>query len=66
MEIYSRDFEISSKKDGSPVTEADQLAEKIILEYLASNLPDIPVVAEEATSTGHILKINELFFGGST
>jgi 3'(2'), 5'-bisphosphate nucleotidase len=42
----------SYKADNSPVTEADQEAERIILSALGHFYPDIPVVAEEAVSSG--------------
>ena len=48
MEIYKSDFEIYSKNDESPVTEADRKAEAIITPVLKELAPDIPVVAEEA------------------
>lgn len=54
MEIYKTDFEIYSKKDESPVTEADRKAEEIITPVLKELAPDIPIVAEEAFSAGHI------------
>ena len=34
MKVYNSDFEIAIKKDESPVTKADTIAEKIILEDL--------------------------------
>lgn len=37
----------TSKADLSPVTEADQIGEKIIIARLKEHFPDIPVVAEE-------------------
>ncbi len=37
----------TSKADLSPVTEADQIGEKIIIARLKAHFPDIPVVAEE-------------------
>lgn len=40
----------TSKADMSPVTEADQVGEKLILERLKAHFPDIPVVAEEHAS----------------
>jgi len=52
MEIYNTDFEIYSKKDESPVTEADRKAEAIITPVLQELAPDVPVVAEEAFSAG--------------
>ncbi len=53
MEIYHSDFEIYSKKDESPVTEADRKAEAIITPVLQQLAPDVPVVAEEAFSAGN-------------
>ncbi len=47
----------SRKDDGSPVTEADQYAEELILERLAKAYPDIPVVAEELASEGNTPKV---------
>ena len=40
------------KDDRSPVTEADETAEAIILERLADLTPGVPVVAEESVSRG--------------
>ena len=50
MQIYGRDFVARAKADGSPVSEADERAEVIILAALAKMLPDVPVIAEEATA----------------
>ena len=47
LEIYQKDFEVYTKKDESPLTEADQAANKIILEKLLANYPDIPYISEE-------------------
>jgi len=54
MTIYQSDFEVETKADESPVTAADQAAEKIILEHLAALTPDIPVIAEESVAAGII------------
>src|ERR1700692_386338 len=40
---------IDGKQDGSPVTEADLAADRIIAEGLARLVPAIPVVSEERT-----------------
>ena len=53
MEIYARDFAVETKADDSPVTEADQAAEAIIVVALRALTPDIPVVAEEEVAAGH-------------
>ena len=42
--------EIRAKADASPVTDADEAAEAIILERLAALAPEIPVVAEESVA----------------
>jgi 3'(2'), 5'-bisphosphate nucleotidase len=47
LEIYATDFTAHAKADASPVTEADERAEAIILAALAGLTPDIPVIAEE-------------------
>ncbi len=52
MTIYEGDFDVKSKTDESPVTEADVAAEKIILEGLHALTPDIPVLAEESHAAG--------------
>ena len=51
MAIYASDFAVEHKADASPVTQADQAAEALILARLAALWPDIPVVAEERVST---------------
>jgi len=48
MEVYKKDtFEKEIKSDGSPVTEADKAANKIILDSLELITPNIPVISEE-------------------
>jgi 3'(2'), 5'-bisphosphate nucleotidase len=42
------------KADDSPVTEADQKAEALILGQLAALWPDVPAVAEEASAAGAV------------
>ena len=48
MGVYKKDtFEKEIKSDGSPVTEADNAANKIILDSLELITPNIPVISEE-------------------
>jgi len=54
MAVYGTDFSVRDKADASPVTEADEAAEKIILADLAQLAPDIPVVAEESVAAGRV------------
>jgi 3'(2'), 5'-bisphosphate nucleotidase len=62
MDVYATDFANRSKTDASPVTEADEQAEALILNGLAENFPEIPVIAEEAVAAGRIPKIGSTFF----
>ncbi len=51
LEVYATPFGVAAKADNSPVTLADQRAEAIILQGLASLTPGVPIVAEEAVAT---------------
>ncbi|MGV1904174.1 3'(2'),5'-bisphosphate nucleotidase CysQ [Agrobacterium cavarae] len=62
MAVHAAGPQVTYKNDCSPVTEADQRAEDIILSSLARHYPDIPVVAEEAAASGHIPAIKSDFF----
>jgi len=42
---------VRSKADGSPVTDADEAVEAVILDGLAKLLPELPVVAEERVAS---------------
>lgn len=48
MDVYAKDFDVETKEDKSPVTEADLKAHQIIVEGLAA-LSDHPVLSEEST-----------------
>lgn len=62
MQVYATDFAIDTKGDSSPVTEADEKAEALILAALAEQAPEIPVLAEEAVAAGDIPEIGDRFF----
>jgi 3'(2'), 5'-bisphosphate nucleotidase len=57
MMVYNGDIAVTLKGDQSPVTEADQRAEALILAELSKHFPDIPVVAEEEAAAGRIPEI---------
>ena len=62
MKIYRRDFEVRGKQDASPVTEADEKAERLILERLGA-LPSLfPVVSEEAAAAGYVPEMGQCFW----
>ena len=62
MAIYATDFSAKAKGDLTPVTEADEAAEKIILAGLARIDAGIPVISEEAASAGRIPEVSDKFF----
>lgn len=47
LEVYARDFEVETKADNSPLTEADQRGNAVIMEALATYYPTVPVISEE-------------------
>ncbi|PFG61532.1 3'(2'), 5'-bisphosphate nucleotidase [Thioclava sp. ES.031] len=52
MEIYdSPEFEVKSKSDNSPVTEADEAADALISAGLRAEFPDMPLVTEEQAAS---------------
>ena len=54
LAVYESDFAVRDKADGSPVTEADTRAERVILDGLAACAPAAAVVAEESFAAGHV------------
>ena len=52
MAIYATPFTVQGKADDSPVTLADQQAERVILDGLRVLTPGLPIVAEEAVAAG--------------
>jgi 3'(2'), 5'-bisphosphate nucleotidase len=62
LAIVRRGFEVESKQDASPVTEADRAAELVILAALARAAPGVPVIAEEEVAAGRIPAHDEIYF----
>ncbi|MFT3974826.1 MAG: 3'(2'),5'-bisphosphate nucleotidase CysQ [Amaricoccus sp.] len=61
MQVYeSPDFEVKTKSDASPVTEADERADKLIAAGLAAAFPEIPAVTEEQAAS-HAIKAPVFF-----
>lgn len=60
MDVYARGIVADEKADGSPVTEADQKAEAIILAMLAET--GLPVLAEESVAAGRIPELGGRYF----
>lgn len=51
LEIYQRDFQVETKADESPLTEADKASNAVIIEGLQQYFPQIPVISEETKLT---------------
>ncbi len=62
MAVYATDFSVRGKDDNSPVTEADEKAEAVIVAELRKLTPQIPIVAEEAVAAGNTEKVDDLFW----
>ena len=48
LEVYDTAFDVTTKDDASPLTEADLRAHRVIVAGLRNLTPDVPVVSEEA------------------
>jgi 3'(2'), 5'-bisphosphate nucleotidase len=62
MEVYATAFEVASKHDRSPVTEADHRAEALIEAALARLTPQVPIVCEEAVGAGRVPTLAQRFW----
>jgi 3'(2'), 5'-bisphosphate nucleotidase len=62
MAVYATDFAVHGKADASPVTEADERAEALIVPALQALAPGVPVVAEEAVAAGRIPAVGRRFW----
>jgi 3'(2'), 5'-bisphosphate nucleotidase len=62
MRHYEAGCDARVKADRSPVTDADEEAEKLILAELNAAFPGVPVVAEEQAAAGHVSQVGSRFF----
>ncbi len=60
--VRAAGFAVDRKADYSPVTEADRIAEVLIVEGLRAAFPDIPVVAEEEVAGGLVTAVADRFW----
>lgn len=59
-EVYHRQIHVETKSDGSPVTEADQAAEAVIIQHLQGT--GLPILGEESVSAGIIPVLGDRYF----
>ena len=62
MSIYAGAIDVRNKSDASPVTQADEQAEALIVPALRALAPGIPVVAEEMAARGEADAAAEWFW----
>ena len=63
MKVYATDFTVDTKDDSSPVTDADKIAETLILRSIREGITDkFPIVSEEAAANGIVPNINRTAF----
>ena len=62
MSVYRSDFAARRKDDASPVTEADERSEALILTRLRELSPEIPIVAEEEVAAGRGPTVGRIFW----
>ena len=62
-EVYNSDFQVDSKDDRSPVTEADRRAEDLITARIKADIGEMyPIVGEEAFADGHAPNVEDTPF----
>ncbi len=53
LDVYQSDFHVDNKADGSPLTEADTAANRLIVDRLAALNPQRPLLSEEEKLTSY-------------
>lgn len=61
MEVYATDFAVRSKADSSPVSEADEAAEALLVPAVEKLLPGVPILAEEAVARDGLVDVGNEF-----
>lgn len=61
MDVYATDFAVRSKADASPVSEADEAAEALLVPGVEQLLPGVPILAEEAVSRDGLVDVGDEF-----
>ena len=59
MTYYRAPIAVRAKADASPVTDADEAAERLIVEGLRRLAPEIPIVAEELFAAGQAPEVGD-------
>jgi 3'(2'), 5'-bisphosphate nucleotidase len=62
LKIYEKDFSVSYKDDKSPLTEADNKSNNIIINQLTKLYPNIPILSEESRDISYEERKNWEYF----
>lgn len=62
LRVRAAGLEAREKADSSPVTEADEAAERVILAGLAKLAPSVPAIAEESVAAGRVPQAGARFW----
>jgi len=49
LAVYARDFDVETKDDDSPLTQADLASHRVIVDALRTLTPEVPVLSEESS-----------------
>ena len=61
LKVYQKEFKTTIKSDNSPVTEADHLANDLILKHLSIHFPDYGIISEETEDNINTYKKEKIF-----
>jgi 3'(2'), 5'-bisphosphate nucleotidase len=61
LKVYDKEFKTTIKSDNSPVTEADHLANDLILKHLKLHFPDYGIISEETEENSETYKKENIF-----
>ena len=61
MDVYVTEFAVRRKADASPVSEADEAAEALLVPGVEKLLPGVPILAEEAVSREGLVDVGSEF-----
>ena len=61
MDVYATDFAVRRKADASPVSEADEAAEALLVPGVEKLLPGVPILAEEQVSREGLVDVGSEF-----
>ena len=54
LDVYDTSFDVETKSDNSPLTQADKNSHLIIESGLSSNFPNVPILSEEGRNIPYL------------